>query len=254
MAFKQSDVDTLLAATGRRCCVCSRLHRVQVHHIIPREQGGTDDIDNGIPLCPNCHDEVHTGYFPGRTTRTYSAEELRRHRDRTIERMKQQRHWAPGTPEYEHDKELVLFYAQCLDRPAFRTHFHNELSFSDFDRAIEDTLLALNTGYWRTRDGVAIDRSQGKAHLVSQDWRDRLDGIVDIIEEIRTRFRQSLRLDEMLCRWQYPPSYRMDRMMEDRFRSDQELGQWMDEKRREAIELMNLILREIDHPELRGLH
>jgi len=56
---------------------------VQVHHIIPRDQSGADDIDNGIPLCPNCHDEVHTGYSPGRTTRAYSAEELKRHRDNT---------------------------------------------------------------------------------------------------------------------------------------------------------------------------
>ena len=253
MAFNKAEVEQLLAATGRRCCLCSKLHRVQVHHIVPRKQGGTDDIDNGIPLCPNCHDEVHIGYSPGRTTRVYSAEELRRHRDNAIERVERQHHWAPGTPEYEQDKALVLFYAQCLDRPAFRTHFHSELSFSDFDRAIEDTLLALNTGYWRTRDGVAIDRSQGKAHLVNQNWRDKLDGIASILEEIRTRFRQSLGLDEMLLRWHYPPSHRIDRMMEDRFRGDFKLGLWMDEKRREANELMNSILREIGHPELRAL-
>ena len=206
MAFKQAEVERLLVATGRRCCICGKLHRAQVHHIVPLEQGGSDDIENGIPLCPNCHDEVHTGYSPGRTTRVYSAEELRRHRERAIERVKHQQQWAPGSPEWEHDRALVLFYAQCLDRPAFRTHFHNELSFSDFDRAIEDTLLALNTGYWRTREGVVIDRSQGKAHLVNQNWRDRLDRIAEIIEEIRTRFRQALRLDEMLFRWSYPPA------------------------------------------------
>lgn len=51
----------------------------------------------------------------------------------------------------------------------------------------------------------------------------------------------------------YPPSRRMDRMLEDRFRGDFEIGEWMDEKRRDAIELMNSILREIGHPELRAL-
>ncbi|MGH9104270.1 MAG: HNH endonuclease [Acidimicrobiales bacterium] len=23
---------------------------------------GTDDASNAVPLCPNCHDEVHAGY------------------------------------------------------------------------------------------------------------------------------------------------------------------------------------------------
>lgn len=71
MAFKQDEVEKLLADTGRRCCLCGTLHKVQVHHITPLNEGGTDDIDNAIPLCPNCHDEVHGGPGYGRTTRTY---------------------------------------------------------------------------------------------------------------------------------------------------------------------------------------
>lgn len=59
MGFQERESEKLLAATGRRCCICGLLHRVQLHHIIPREEGGTDDIENAIPLCPNCHDEVH---------------------------------------------------------------------------------------------------------------------------------------------------------------------------------------------------
>ena len=54
-----------------------------MHHIEP----GDNNIENGIPLCPNCHDEVHTAYSPGRTTRTYSPAELKRHRKRTIEQV-----------------------------------------------------------------------------------------------------------------------------------------------------------------------
>ena len=87
MPFKQAEVDELLAATGRQCCLCQRMHGVQIHHIEPKEDGGEDVIENAIPLCPNCHDEVHGTYVSGRTTRTYSASELRLHRDRTIERV-----------------------------------------------------------------------------------------------------------------------------------------------------------------------
>lgn len=44
---------------------------MQIHHIAPQNEGGTDDIDNAVALCPNCHDEVHGGRGYGRTTRTY---------------------------------------------------------------------------------------------------------------------------------------------------------------------------------------
>ncbi len=71
MAFKQDDVEKLLTDTGCRCCLCGTLHKVQVHHIAPLYEGGTDDIDNAIPLCPNCRDEVHRGPGYGRTTRIY---------------------------------------------------------------------------------------------------------------------------------------------------------------------------------------
>lgn len=34
---------------------------LEVHHIKPLAEGGVDDIDNTIALCPNCHREVHLG-------------------------------------------------------------------------------------------------------------------------------------------------------------------------------------------------
>lgn len=88
MGFDKKETDQLLADCGRRCCICGLLHRVQVHHIKPKEKGGTDDIKNGIPLCPNCHDEVHTEYSSGKTTKIYSEQELKFHRQRTIELVK----------------------------------------------------------------------------------------------------------------------------------------------------------------------
>ena len=38
-----------------RCCRCQSIS-VQVHHIIPQKDGGSDDIDNAAPLCSSCHD------------------------------------------------------------------------------------------------------------------------------------------------------------------------------------------------------
>ena len=34
---------------------------LHAHHIIHRSQGGKDTVNNGIALCPLCHDKVHKG-------------------------------------------------------------------------------------------------------------------------------------------------------------------------------------------------
>ena len=43
---------------GRRCRLCTGKKRLTVHHITPREHGGTEDARNLITLCSTCHDKV----------------------------------------------------------------------------------------------------------------------------------------------------------------------------------------------------
>lgn len=38
-----------------KCCLCQTVW-IDVHHIIPESEGGTNTIDNAAPLCQNCHD------------------------------------------------------------------------------------------------------------------------------------------------------------------------------------------------------
>lgn len=257
MGFDKKESEKLLADCGRRCCICGKLHRVQIHHIKPKEKGGTDEIDNGIPLCPNCHDEVHTEYSSGRTTKIYSEAELRFHRQRTIEQVKHEGKWTPGSPEWKRDKKLIAFFAQCLDRPAFRTYFHQELSFLAFDKAMEDTLIAFNTGYWRMRDGTLIERGKSKTFVVNPEWRKKLDEIISIIEEIRTKFSDALGLNRMLYEFGRIGHFGRPEDLEDMmkgFRGDRDLGQWMDNQRQKAIDLMNILLDEVGMQPLRGLH
>jgi hypothetical protein len=63
------------------------LHHVQLHHIVPKGNGGDDSIENAIPLCPNCHNEVHGSHASGRTTRAYTPDELKLHIARTAQRV-----------------------------------------------------------------------------------------------------------------------------------------------------------------------
>jgi hypothetical protein len=241
MGFKRQEADKLLAATGRRCCICGSLHNVQLHHIVSKEKGGTDDIDNAIPLCPNCHDEVHGSYASGRTARSYSPNELKLHRQRAIEHVRKEGKWAPLKLAREEDKGLILFYAQVLDRPAFRTPFHQEMSFPAFDKAMEDTLIAFDTGYWRTRDAALIGQAQGKVYIIYPPWREKVEHIVGIVESIRWRFNRDVKLHpRMLTR--------------RRFRPSRSLCHWMNGRRQEVIDIMNSMLQEIGHPPLRGIN
>jgi hypothetical protein len=45
----------VLQRDGRICQVCGKEHSGQVHHVIPRSQGGTNDLSNLITLCGRCH-------------------------------------------------------------------------------------------------------------------------------------------------------------------------------------------------------
>lgn len=44
------------------CQICGKKHtRLEVHHIVYKSQGGTDDENNLITLCKDCHDALHDG-------------------------------------------------------------------------------------------------------------------------------------------------------------------------------------------------
>jgi len=52
------DYATYLQLT-KKCAICGFPELVILHHIIHKEDGGKDEIDNYIGLCRNCHDLHH---------------------------------------------------------------------------------------------------------------------------------------------------------------------------------------------------
>jgi Zn finger protein HypA/HybF involved in hydrogenase expression len=55
MAFSEKIKLEVKQKADFKCCRCRSIG-VQVHHIVPQENGGSDNIENAAPLCPNCHD------------------------------------------------------------------------------------------------------------------------------------------------------------------------------------------------------
>lgn len=44
---------------GFCCCLCNDPRHLQVHHCIPRNNGGSNSVQNLVTLCANCHALAH---------------------------------------------------------------------------------------------------------------------------------------------------------------------------------------------------
>jgi len=55
MAFAESLKAEIRRKAHLSCCLCKTIG-IEIHHIVPQEEGGSDMIDNAAPLCPTCHE------------------------------------------------------------------------------------------------------------------------------------------------------------------------------------------------------
>lgn len=86
MAFPRDQVSDLPARCHRRCCICHRFCGVKMEtdHIVPKEEGGDDSIDNAIPVCFECHAEIHSYNDKHPRGRKFLPEELRFHKEQWL--------------------------------------------------------------------------------------------------------------------------------------------------------------------------
>lgn len=55
MAFSETIKKQVRRNSHFACCLCKSIG-VEIHHIVPQEEGGQDTADNAAPLCPSCHE------------------------------------------------------------------------------------------------------------------------------------------------------------------------------------------------------
>lgn len=103
------------------------------------------------------------------------------------------RRFVDDFPDLKDDEALTMI-AAVFDRPAFHTRFREESSLPAFLQAIEDTIGALNTGVWRTRDGIEIRRIPSIHNIRDVSIRAELSRISRGLDELRCLFKR--RLDE----------------------------------------------------------
>ncbi|MDC4207117.1 MAG: HNH endonuclease signature motif containing protein (plasmid) [Candidatus Manganitrophus sp.] len=91
MPFQQRTRINLLVKSARRCCVCLKFcgTKIEVDHIIQEADGGPNDEENGIPLCFDCHADVHSYNKRHPRGTKFQPEELRKHKERLFRWVEQ---------------------------------------------------------------------------------------------------------------------------------------------------------------------
>jgi hypothetical protein len=132
-------VADVVTASRRRCCVCLALRRDEEEKIGQIAHLDHDPSNNALKnlafLCLEHHDQ-----YDSRTSQSkgLTIEEVKRYRDELFALV------ARSIPPS--DSEIVAALVASLDRPAYRTTFHQESSLPRFREAIAETIETLNTG------------------------------------------------------------------------------------------------------------
>lgn len=90
MPFPRKDIEALLVECHRRCCICHRFCGVKIEtdHILQPPEGGLDTVENAIPVCFECHAEIHSYNDKHPRGRKFTTDELKRHKQQWLELCK----------------------------------------------------------------------------------------------------------------------------------------------------------------------
>src|SRR5215470_15159070 len=85
--FDRDEVAQLLVKCHRRCCICHRFcgTKIETDHIVPAAESNDHTIENAIPVCFDCHAEIHA-YNPMHPRGLkFTPGELRMHKAQWLE-------------------------------------------------------------------------------------------------------------------------------------------------------------------------
>ena len=85
--FSEDDKIKCLLWCNRHCCLCGKAcgTNIEIAHIIPKGQDRSEDIDNAIPLCFDCHSEIGRYNKEHPRGNKYRPKELKARREQIYE-------------------------------------------------------------------------------------------------------------------------------------------------------------------------
>lgn len=194
-------------------------------------------FENGIWLCQSCSKLIDTDVV------RYTKETLLSWKQIAEQLSIIEIETTSPVQTLEHDKELIQFFVQCFDRPAFQDDIFQEGRMEDFDKAIEDTIIALNTGVLRTRDGTLLKQAQGKSAIQNPIWREKFELISDMLASLRRRLKLAEK-DKAYSK------YGTGEDISYCF-SDHKLAEWFNLTREEILEVLSSMCKDVGLHELK---
>lgn len=174
-------VADVVTTSRRRCCACFALQRDdsekkgQIAHL--DHDSSNNVLDYLAFLCLEHHDQ-----YDSRTSQSkgLTINEVKRYRTELLAVV------ARSIPPC--DADIIAALTAALDRPAYRTPFHQESSLPRFRDAIAETIETLNTG--RTPQGVQLP---SKFQIRDPGLRSGIDRVVEALAALRASFDDLIR-------------------------------------------------------------
>ncbi|MCX8075229.1 MAG: HNH endonuclease [Clostridia bacterium] len=216
-------------------------------HICAASQGGKrynenmtseqrKDINNGIWLCQSCAKLIDSDEIK------YNIDLIETWKSTAEQLAQAENSQSSSIKLNNNDIDIIKFYSECIDRPAFQDEIRQEGNMENFERAIEDTIIAFNTGVLKDRNGSLLKQSQGKSAIKNDVWREKLYMIVDLLNLINKRLKIAKK----------EGTYQLNNSKNsyDSFYCfhDRELEVWFDTSRIEVINIFSSICKEAGIP------
>jgi hypothetical protein len=154
-------IEAMLAA-ARHCCLCRRYKgvKLEVHHIQPEAKGGSNDFDNAMVLCFDCHADAGS----------YNSDHPRGTRIRTDELRRARDDWyhVVRTGAVQPPAELDMLHCRYIVGKSFEAL--REISDLDFRRFPITNALFVKTPPLAFLEGVL--RSHPEANRQDHVWSD----------------------------------------------------------------------------------
>ena len=176
-------VADITSASRRRCCLCFGLRQDysekngQIAHL--DRDASNSSPDNLAFLCLDHHNQYDSRQSQAKGL---TIEEVKRYRTELLAFVART---IPGS-----DSEITAALTNALDRPAYRTPFHQESSLPRFREPISETIETLNTG--RTKQGLQLP---SKYQIRDPTLRADVDRIVAALVSLRASFDKLLRTE-----------------------------------------------------------
>jgi HNH endonuclease len=171
--FPPEDAARLLARCHRRCCVCHRFCgvKIELDHIEQRVDGGSDDIENAIPVCFECHAEIHSYNDRHPRGRKFRPDELRLHKQQWLDICERSPHLLLQAPydrdvgplqalldELEFNRKVAAYSGDWMGCPFRDQQFSRAISegaVAVLDDSLKEKLIHAYVGAGRANEWVA---------------------------------------------------------------------------------------------------